>query len=179
MASARNIEIVTDFDPAIDAFSPLLLGDSMRLSQVISNLISNASKFTENGKITCVTKLLHPIAPEHSTSHRRLQSDVTLKLQRTDIAIVRIEIRDTGVGIHADDLTESRLFSPYHQTSAGLAQTGKGSGLGLALVRKIVKLSGGRLGVQSAPGQGQFSWVYPPCRSSPSLWPQLIRTLLC
>lgn len=154
LAAARNIQLETDFDPDIDAYSPMLLGDSMRLSQIISNLISNASKFTENGKITCVTRLLHPVLNSDTSNHRRGRSDLTTKSMRTDLAIVRIEIRDTGVGIHAHDLTESRLFSPYHQTSAGLTQEGKGSGLGLALVRKIVKLSGGRLGVQSAPGQG-------------------------
>lgn len=57
------------------------------------------------------------------------------------------------------DLVDSRLFSAYSQTAAGLRQGGKGSGLGLALVRKIVKLCNGRLGVQSTPNQGSTFWV--------------------
>lgn len=66
-----------------------------------------------------------------------------------DQIVVRIEVRDTGVGIKPQDVRGARLFSPYVQTEIGRYQGGKGTGLGLALVRRIVKLSGGRLGVKS------------------------------
>ena len=66
-----------------------------------------------------------------------------------DQIVVRIEVRDTGVGIKPQDVRDARLFSPYVQTEIGRYQGGKGTGLGLALVRRIVKLSGGRLGVKS------------------------------
>ena len=66
-----------------------------------------------------------------------------------DQIVVRIEVRDTGVGIRPQDVRDARLFSPYVQTEIGRYQGGKGTGLGLALVRRIVKLSGGRLGVKS------------------------------
>ena len=66
-----------------------------------------------------------------------------------DQIVVRIEVRDTGVGIKPQDARDARLFSPYVQTEIGRYQGGKGTGLGLALVRRIVKLSGGRLGVKS------------------------------
>ena len=66
-----------------------------------------------------------------------------------DQIVVRIEVRDAGVGIKPQDAREARLFSPYVQTEIGRYQGGKGTGLGLALVRRIVKLSGGRLGVKS------------------------------
>jgi len=66
-----------------------------------------------------------------------------------DQIVVRIEVRDAGVGIKLQDARDARLFSPYVQTEIGRYQGGKGTGLGLALVRRIVKLSGGRLGVKS------------------------------
>ena len=66
-----------------------------------------------------------------------------------DQIVVRIEVRDTGVGIKPQDVRDAKLFSPYVQTEIGRYQGGKGTGLGLALVRRIVKLSGGRLGVKS------------------------------
>lgn len=131
----------------------------MRFSQVVSNLLSNACKFTQDGTVKCVTKLLHPTVHSQQAFESKLAEqspDVGTEL-RTDIAIIRIEIHDTGVGIQSKDLVNNNLFSPYHQTNVGLQQGGKGSGLGLALVRKIVKLSGGRLGVQSVPEKGKFA----------------------
>ena len=67
-------------------------------------------------------------------------------------------MHDTGVGLSTDDLTGNRLFSPYVQTEIGRRQGGKGSGLGLALVRQIVTLSKGRLGVKSQVGKGSIFW---------------------
>lgn len=75
------------------------------------------------------------------------------------VAVIRIEIKDTGVGIQRRDLVDARLFSAYVQTEIGRTQGGKGTGLGLSLVRQIILLSGGRLGVQSRFGQGSCFWV--------------------
>lgn len=72
--------------------------------------------------------------------------------------VVRVEVHDTGAGLRPEDLKNNRLFSPYVQTEIGRRQGGKGSGLGLALVRQIVKLSGGRLGVDSELGVGSTFW---------------------
>lgn len=73
--------------------------------------------------------------------------------------MARIEIQDTGVGIRSRDMAENRLFSAYVQTEIGRKQGGKGTGLGLSLVRQIVMLSGGRLGVKSKVGEGSTFWV--------------------
>ncbi|KAI5118222.1 hypothetical protein M0805_000718 [Coniferiporia weirii] len=83
-------------------------------------------------------------------------------LNALDSIVVRVEVHDTGVGIRARDLVDHKLFSPYVQTEIGKYQGGKGTGLGLALVRRIVKLSGGRLGVKSKLGQGSTFWVEMP-----------------
>lgn len=75
------------------------------------------------------------------------------------VVVVRIEVKDTGVGIRTRDLVDQRLFSAYVQTETGRLQGGKGTGLGLSLVRQIVLLSGGRLGVKSRFGEGSTFWV--------------------
>lgn len=77
-------------------------------------------------------------------------------------AVVRIEIHDSGVGLKKADVLDNRLFSPYVQTEIGRRQGGKGSGLGLALVRQIIKLSHGRLGVESQYGKGSMFWFELP-----------------
>lgn len=71
---------------------------------------------------------------------------------------MRVEVRDTGLGLQPSDVRENKLFSPYVQTEIGRRQGGKGSGLGLALIMQIVKLSHGRLGVDSEAGKGSTFW---------------------
>ncbi|TFY74210.1 hypothetical protein EWM64_g9804 [Hericium alpestre] len=73
--------------------------------------------------------------------------------------VVRIEVTDTGYGIPPKEMVQSKLFSAFNQTEQGKQQGGKGTGLGLALVRQIVKRSGGRLGVSSKVGKGSTFWV--------------------
>lgn len=197
-ADVRGLELCTDMDKRLDETarrawyraldeSPewieqklrehpneegIVVGDEMRLRQIITNLTSNACKFTSTGgKITVRTKLLYPVlksaedqepsvkSMNPSLSAFRLSQHDALHSPHSDNIVVRIEIEDTGVGIRARDLVDKKLFSPYVQTEIGRRQGGKGTGLGLALVRHIVQLSGGRLGVRSQLGVGSTFWV--------------------
>ncbi|SCV67792.1 BQ2448_5403 [Microbotryum intermedium] len=181
----------TNIDPIAEG-DGWMMGDEMRLRQVINNLASNACKFTPaGGTISIVTRLVFP-DPEcgsedwrkHSTSTDMTAVDgdeskaTTLSSNRLEqhnvatspadppqkrVLVARIEVRDTGVGIKTRAMAGDRsLFSAFVQTEIGRQQAGKGTGLGLSLVRQIVMLSGGRLGVKSKVGEGSTFWVEMP-----------------
>jgi signal transduction histidine kinase/CheY-like chemotaxis protein len=109
-----------------------VIGDPLRLKQVLINLISNAIKFTEKGevgiKISCDKK----------------DADGLLKL--------RFDVWDTGIGIPQDKL--HRLFKAFSQVDSSTTRKYGGTGLGLAICEKLVKLMGGNIAVESTPGEG-------------------------
>lgn len=112
-----------------------LIGDPLRLGQVLLNLAGNAVKFTTAGRIDVA---------------------VTLAEETSDQIVVRFDIRDTGVGIPAEDMT--RLFSAFEQGDNSTTRHYGGTGLGLAISKRLVTLMGGNVGVNSAPGVGSHFW---------------------
>ncbi|HIJ82872.1 MAG: Histidine kinase [Magnetococcales bacterium] len=112
-----------------------VLGDPVRLRQIMVNLTGNAVKFTENGSVTTHVTLLS-------------ESPAEVRL--------RFEVKDTGIGI--DDDAKTRLFQPFVQADSSTTRRYGGSGLGLSIVRKLIDLMGGRLGLDSHPGQGSSFW---------------------
>ena len=108
-----------------------VIGDPLRLRQVLTNLVGNAIKFTERGEVeVCVERG----ASESSALE------------------VRFSVRDTGVGIPPDKL--ATIFSPFTQADSSTTRRFGGSGLGLTIVDRLVRLMGGRIHVESAPGRG-------------------------
>lgn len=183
--TAEKVDFKINLDPRVDQIGGVVIGDEMRLRQIVSNLVSNAVKFTPEGSVTITTRLMSPRIPlSTTTSETTASSD--LQLLRTESkesvglvgrasdmasprepstytqAVVRVEIADTGVGLTYADVRDNSLFSPYVQTEIGRRQGGKGSGLGLALVMQIVKLSQGSLGVESELGKGSTFWFEIP-----------------
>jgi signal transduction histidine kinase/ActR/RegA family two-component response regulator len=112
-----------------------LLGDPMRLGQILLNLTSNAIKFTASGTITINIACLE---------------------ESPDRVMLRFEVTDTGIGITAEN--QQRLFQAFEQLDNSHTRKYGGTGLGLAISKRLVRLMGGDIGVNSAPGTGSTFW---------------------
>ena len=140
-AAAKSLRLAVHADPALPSH---LLGDRLRLGQVLVNLLSNAVKFTDQGEVTLSTRFVPATADAP--------------------AALRIEVRDTGIGIEADRL--SQLFQPFEQGDASMSRRFGGTGLGLAISKRLVELMDGRLWGESRVGAGSTFGLELPLRAA-------------
>jgi two-component system, sensor histidine kinase and response regulator len=127
-AQDKGLELL--FDVGTDV-PTALIGDPLRLRQVLLNLIGNAIKFTEKGEITVG---VHLIAVQDSTAQ------------------LRFDVKDSGIGLTAEQ--RARLFSAFTQADASTTRKYGGTGLGLSISKGLVEAMGGEIGVESEPGAG-------------------------
>ncbi|TWC38680.1 multi-sensor hybrid histidine kinase [Pseudomonas sp. SJZ079] len=113
-----------------------LVGDSLRLKQVLTNLVSNAIKFTRAGSIVM----------------RAMLED-----ESADRVQLRISVQDTGIGLSEEDLRA--LFQAFSQADNSLSRQAGGTGLGLVISKRLIEQMGGEIGVHSTPGQGSEFWI--------------------
>ena len=134
-AASKKIELLVD----IDLEAPnALIGDSLRLQQILKNLVSNAVKFTDIGGIILVR--------------------VTESEKSADRTTLTFSVKDTGIGIAPEYL--SRLFKPFSQVDTSSTREYEGTGLGLSICRRLVEMMGGRIWVESELGKGStFSFT--------------------
>ena len=140
-----------------------IVADHLRIRQILYNLLSNASKFSAGestitvraGRIAASLPVADALAPD---GFRLVAREA-----------VRVAVHDTGIGIAPEDMP--RLFQAFSQVDSSASRESQGTGLGLALCRQLVELHGGRIGAESAPGQGSTFWFELPV-DGPAAQPQ-------
>jgi PAS domain S-box-containing protein len=124
----KNLTLVKEYDPKIPE---MVLGDSIRLNQIILNLVSNSVKFTPKGKIKVSVKLIE---------------------EEADDVIIEFSVMDTGIGIAQDKM--ETIFDNFQQATSDTTRLYGGTGLGLAIVKQLVESQGGRIQVESKMNEG-------------------------
>jgi PAS domain S-box-containing protein len=135
-AQEKGISLLTFVDPAL---ADVVVGDPVRLRQIITNLAGNAIKFTDKGYVRISARAVDPRARP-----LRLEFSVT----------------DTGIGLDAEQ--QSRLFEPFMQADITISRRYGGTGLGLSICRRLVAMMDGDIGVRSNVGQGSTFWFQVP-----------------
>ncbi len=131
LCQTKGIGLVVDIDKSLS----MVMGDSLRISQILNNLVSNAIKFTECGAIQ-------------------------VKFERVKDSQLRISVADSGIGMSAEQ--QKKLFQRYVQADADTARKYGGTGLGLSICKKLVELMNGEISCSSEPSKGSVFWVTLP-----------------
>ena len=132
-AHAKDLELLS----LVYRDTPLsLIGDPLRLKQVLTNLVSNAIKFTSKGSI-----IMRAMLEDESADHAQL----------------RISVQDTGIGLSDEDLRA--LFQAFSQADNSLSRQAGGTGLGLVISKRLIEQMGGEIGVDSTPDEGSEFWI--------------------
>lgn len=131
-AHNKKVELLTFVDPRL---SQVLVGDAVRLRQILTNLVSNAIKFTASGSV---------------------EVHVLQTSQTADRVTIRCEVIDTGIGIKPED--QEKLFCSFSQVDPSTTRQYGGTGLGLAIAKQLTTMMGGAIGIQSTWGKGSTFW---------------------
>jgi signal transduction histidine kinase/DNA-binding response OmpR family regulator/HPt (histidine-containing phosphotransfer) domain-containing protein len=150
-ADRRNLKLTYRIDQGVPK---TVRGDPIRLRQILTNLVSNAVKFTERGEVAV------------ELSNRQTT--------RTEVELM-FAVRDSGIGMTQEQV--DRLFEPFSQADASTTRKHGGTGLGLVICKRLTELMGGKIGVKSSPGKGSFFWFILPMRKSLDEMPSKRRNL--
>jgi len=134
--SEKNLSYSFTVDKLIPAG---LIGDSLRLNQILTNLVTNAIKFTHQGNIKIKVKMI-----------KRSETEVTL----------RFVVQDSGIGMSQKQV--EKLFQSFHQADTSITRKYGGTGLGLAISKRLIEMMGGKIDVESEPGKGS-QFIFTAC----------------
>ncbi len=135
-AEERGLKLITNYDPKL---SLKIISDTVRIQQIVTNLIGNAIKFTEKGYV---------------------KVNITSKQKDDDYFLIRLEVEDSGIGISEDKF--DRLFQKFSQIDASSTRKFGGTGLGLVISKELVRLLGGEINFTSQVGKGSTFWFEIP-----------------
>ena len=150
LAQQKGLEFVVTLDPALP---PTLCTEARRLHQVLKNLLSNAFKFTDRGRVELT---MRPVTQGWSPDHAGLMAAR---------AVVAFVCRDTGIGIPKDK--QQIVFEAFQQADGTTSRKYGGTGLGLSISREIARILGGEIRLVSAPGEGSTFTLYLPLEFRP------------
>jgi signal transduction histidine kinase/CheY-like chemotaxis protein/HPt (histidine-containing phosphotransfer) domain-containing protein len=158
-AQDKGLELLFDLGPGVP---PAMVGDSLRLEQVLLNLVNNAIKFTEHGEVTV---------------------RVRTQAGADEAIVLQFEVEDTGIGLSEEE--RRRIFAPFVQADASTTRHYGGTGLGLAISRRLVEMMDGELHVDSEKGKGsrfhfsaRFTQASDMPAASPAVPPKATRVLV-
>ena len=145
-AQSKDIELVARIHDGVPTH---LRGDAVRLRQILVNLLGNALKFTEKGEVVV---------------------SVSTVAEDADHVTLRVEVKDTGIGI--DPSVHDTIFEAFSQADGSTTRKFGGTGLGLTIVKQLVQLMEGSVGVESSLGAGSTFWVHIPFSKQLNVTPQ-------
>jgi len=131
-AHEKGLELGARIAPGVPS---VLVGDPLRLRQILLNLVGNATKFTIRGEVGIAVDVVAPAGGDTA-----------------DQATIRFAVKDTGIGISSDQI--DRIFANFYQGDSSTTRNYGGSGLGLAITKRLVEMMGGKIWVESEPGKG-------------------------
>lgn len=146
-AAQKNLDLLLWIEPDVPA---AIFGDVTRMRQILTNLISNAVKFTPTGEVQVSVSIVAP---------------ATTPALMDKAQILRFTVRDTGIGIPEDRL--NRLFRSFSQVDSSTTRHYGGTGLGLAICARLTELMGGSIGVESQPNEGSIFYIEIPAQAAP------------
>jgi PAS domain S-box-containing protein len=136
-----------DFAYSVDSDVPeRLVGDPFRVRQILTNLITNAIKFTEHGSIMLQVEIE--------------QESVLVSQSEATQVVLRFEVKDTGIGINSEKMAD--LFNPFTQADTSITRRYGGTGLGLSICKQLTEMMGGKINVISEEGKGSCFYFYLP-----------------